>query len=281
MKLLGATLAIASVLVAASLAPARSQLFTVPDTAPAPEPTPGMTYHGGPIQPAVTVYEVFWGSGNISPTFQKNVAQFESDLNGGDYYAVLTQYTGSNGPIQNAVSYGGAWLDSSSPPGSVTMQAAGQEILKALAANASWSAGLGAQFFLFTPSGVEPSPGFCGSHGHVTGQLKKKTLDVVYAFIPSAKGSCTAPFDLPSPTGDVASDEAIKTMGHEGAEMMSDPTGDGWKGSAKDTEVADLCIGNFGMLGLIQNGANIVLNGHPYRVQELWSQKDAACLPNL
>jgi hypothetical protein len=109
----------------------------------------------------------------------------------------------------------------------------------------------------------------------------KKSVDVVYAYIPSATGECTTPFDLPSPTGDVASDEAIKTMGHEGAEMMSDPLGNGWKGSVKDTEVADLCIGNFGMVGLIANGANIVLNGHAYRVQELWSQQTEACAPNL
>ena len=256
--------------------------LTRPDVrTPSSEPTPGVTYHGGPIQPAVTAYTIFWGSAGISQTFQTNVEQFESDLGGGDYYSVLTQYTGTNGAIQNAVTYGGAYLDTSSPPSSVTMKQAGKEVLKALAANPSWSAGLGAQFFVYTPKGVVPSPSFCGSHSSTTLKSGKKSVDVVYAYIPSATGECTTPFDLPSPTGDVASDEAIKTMGHEGAEMMSDPLGNGWKGSVKDTEVADLCIGNFGMVGLIANGANIVLNGHAYRVQELWSQQTEACAPNL
>ena len=248
---------------------------------PSSEPTPGMTYHGGPIQPAVTAYTIFWGTANITQTFEKNVEQFESDLGGGDYFSVLTQYSGTNGSIQNAVTYGGAYLDSSTPPKSVTMKLAGEEVLKALSANPSWSAGLGAQFFVFTPKGVVPSPSFCGSHSSTTMKSGKKTVEVIFAYVPSATGLCTAPFDLPSPTGDVASDEAIKTMGHEGAEMMSDPLGNGWKGSVKDTEVADLCIGNFGMVGLMTSGANIVLNGHPYRVQELWSQQGDACAPNL
>jgi hypothetical protein len=250
--------------------------------APPPEPvaTPGVTYHGGPIQPGVTAYSIFWGN-SITGTFQQNVERFLSDLNGGDYLSVLTQYAGTNGSIRDAVRFGGAYLDSSAPPKAVSMKVAGQEVLKALAANPAWTAGLSAQFYVYTPAGILPSPSFCGSHSSLSETVNNKRVYVVYAYIPSATGPCTTPFDLPSPTGDVASDEAIKTMGHEGAEMMTDPIGNGWKGSVKDTEVADLCIGNFGMLGLMTSGANLTLNGHPYRVQELWSQSTGACAPNL
>jgi hypothetical protein len=252
-----------------------------PAFAPTPAPTPGMTFHGGPIQPGVTTYAIFWGSAKFTQTFEKNVEQFESDLNGGVYYAGLTQYTGSNGQVQNSVTYGGAYLDKANPPKSVSMKQAGAEVEKALSANPSWSAGLGAQFFVYTPAGVAPSPGFCGAHSSLQETLHDKSTYVVYAYIPFAKGSCATPFDLPSPTGDPASDDAIKTMGHEGAEMMTDPLGNAWKGSFENSEVADLCIGDFGMLGLMANGANITLNGHAYRVQELWSQQDQSCGPNL
>jgi hypothetical protein len=240
-----------------------------------------MTYHGGPIQPAVTAYTIFWGSAGITQTFQNNVEQFESDLGGGDYYSVLTQYTGTNGAIQNAVTYGGAYLDASSPPNSVTMKQAGEEVLKALAANSSWSAGLGAQFFVYTPKGVVPSPSFCGSHSSTTLKSGKKTLDVVYAYIPSATGDVHGALRPALAHRRRRLRRSDQDDGPRGRGDDERPARQRWKGSVKDTEVADLCIGNFGMVGLIANGANIVLNGHAYRVQELWSQQTEACAPNL
>jgi hypothetical protein len=83
----------------------------------------------------------------------------------------------------------------------------------------------------------------------------------------------------PRPNGSTA-DPALSTIGHELAETITDPDGDGWTNSARQ-EIADLCITTFGPAigGTGQRAYNESIAGGHYYLQELWSNASGSCQP--
>src|SRR5258708_9628175 len=82
-----------------------------------------------------------------------------------------------------------------------------------------------------------------------------------------------------SPSGNSAADSAINGISHEHQETMADPIGTGWYDSGGN-EIADKCLFTFGTpLGSTSTGQyNEVVNTSQYWLQEIWSQRAAACV---
>ena len=159
------------------------------------------------------------------------------------------------------------------------------EVTKAMTAN-GWSPNDGnSEFFVFTGQDVYSCAGqdcsyndYCSYHSFfeaVDGQ------NVIYADVPDPgnadAGTClaTAASGSTAPNGAAFADSAVNLVAHEGFEAVTDPMFNGWYYQDTDHEIADECVWTFGLLAT--DGSNIVLNGHRYLVQEMWSNRAGGC----
>jgi hypothetical protein len=69
-------------------------------------------------------------------------------------------------------------------------------------------------------------------------------------------------------------DQSIDSISHELMESVTDPLGNAWIDSGGN-EIADKCVDDFGSLNA--QGANVVWNTHPYRVQKEWDNQTRSC----
>jgi hypothetical protein len=77
-----------------------------------------------------------------------------------------------------------------------------------------------------------------------------------------------------SPNHDVHADTAINDVSHELSEMVTNPVFTAWYDSSLN-EVGDKCQSSFGTIA--PDGSNITLKGHPYLIQQTWSNATHAC----
>lgn len=179
------------------------------------------------------------------------------------------------------VTYNGTWFGADSDPRNTVL---GMIRDKALPNDPN-----GAYFVL--PNGVAPLHGFadpdsnnlfCGWHYWTTSGAIKYS----YTSYDTTPGRyCTndkyykgSGWDQPSPSdGDSALDYLISVVAHELAEIITDPTGQGWYNSAGPAsgENADLCNRNFGGDGIRYNQ---VINGTPYLIQTMWDNTLLKCV---
>src|SRR5438874_6468042 len=150
-------------------------------TTPAPNGTPPLVYHNGPVQHSSTAYVIFWSpSGkNLPIGYRETVMQYFRDVasdsyRAGNAYAADTQYydlTGSGGSkrwISYDVTYGGpSTVHDAPPPSGCTNSKLGdltptsacltdaqlQSEITSVVADRDWPRGLETEFFLFTPPG--------------------------------------------------------------------------------------------------------------------------------
>jgi hypothetical protein len=250
------------------------------------QPAITMAFHGGPVQVTTTAYLIWWlPSGQTLPSnYRQVVTNYFNDVGGSSLYDVLTVYSGSNGQITNSVTPGGAWTDTTAYPASIGYDAIVASVKRALAANPGWPPGLGSQFYVLTSQSA-PVAGnqFCAYHSF----FKEKKSDVIFAYIPDPVkvDGCQTPFNV-SPNDDLDVDSATTSINHEQAEMASDPLIDAWYSDSPDkyvkgSEIADVCIYDFG-IPLHANGANFVFaNGDQYVVQALFDKSAGICAPTL
>ena len=233
-----------------------------------------MTNHGGTVQHGQKVYTIFWSSStNSFPSgYQATINQFVQDLNGSTYYATATQYGDNLHNISPLVSFGGTWLDSSGSFGGAvpTTTAVINEVGAALAAN-SWAIDQNSFFLVYTPAGLTNGIGACGYHAN-SGLVPFGLIP-----FPTAAGSGTClSYSFPWPNGQVI-DSAISTSAHEIAETVTDPFGNAWSLlTPQYGEIGDLCVYQTGPRN--SSGADLILNGHGYLVQMLWSNAASGCV---
>ena len=275
-----------------------------------------VTYHGGWVMRTNTTYAIYWfppGStcGTSDPTcdtyisgvdrYFKDVAAASGSHN--NVYSVDTEYSDTTGPIAYQSTFGGAFIDETPfPPYNpstscadggypvcLTDQQIQTEIQKVIT-ELGWPDSESSLFSLMTPDSVTECETntdnqcvghpFCAYHGAFTGS---ESQPVVYTLEPfAATDGCAGNPVNPSPNGDDA-DPTVNLISHEMNEAITDPWGTGWY--AGDTpglgEIADLCAWNFGNpLGTAANGQayNEVINGHPYWLQQEWSNDTSQCL---
>jgi hypothetical protein len=266
-----------------------------------------MTFHGGTIMPTSTTYAIFWlptgthyepPSGNPATDaandtrYENLLIRYFNDVGGSDLYATTTQYTGSNGAITNNSTFGGSFVDTTAYPHAGTTadpitQADLQARVEAVRTAQGWPTGVNAVYFIFTgyqiqsitPDGSRSTTDYCAYHTWYDAGGGNR---VIWANMPDGRslndpgGSVCADFNV---NGDNYADVEISITSHEHLEAVTDPEptlsgstyGGGWYDDVDHFagENADKCAYNFGITNDI--GANIYMNGNPYRVQREWS----------
>lgn len=276
-------------------------------SAASPSGLGNLTYHGGPVMHSVTAYAIFWlpsgyqfDSPSVDPPYTNAsdslyeglVGRFLGDLSDTAYYSVLQQYPDSSGPAGLSTTFGGSWVDTSPYPNSegsvanplqdIDIQA---EVARAISLN-GWAPRDGNNtFVVFTGLDVYSCAGsqcsydeYCSYHsafGLADGQT------ATYAYVPDPGNSnsepclATAATGHPSPNGAAFADSAVNLVAHEEFEAISDPAFNGWYNGDLEHEVADQCLWKFGPLA--SDGSDVVVDGHPYLVQEMWSNSAGGC----
>jgi hypothetical protein len=253
---------------------------------PKKQPVISMSFHGGPVQLTTTDYLVWWmpAGATLPANYRRVVENYFNDSNGSVLYNVLTAYAGSNGQIQNSVSVGGEWTDTTAYPDPIAYADVALSVKRAIAANPGWNIGLGAQIYVLTGKNAPVSDSqYCAYHSYFSHAKTK----VVFAYIPDpgAVDGCQTPFNV-SPNRDLDVDSATTSINHEQAEMASDPLINAWYEDSSDpalngSEIADVCIYDFG-IPFRPDGANMVFaNGDEFVVQGLFDNARGICEPTL
>jgi hypothetical protein len=232
-----------------------------------------LMYGGDVVEVHNTNYVVFWGpTSAFSATYKSLVQRYFNDVAGSDIFHTTEQYYQDLGTQQNIVNdghLGGVWSDTSSyPDGDLTTADFGAEAAHAAAVN-GWTLGNGQNVFVYTaPGAVSEANGYCAYHSIET--VSGQPLQFAAMLHPTASdGFCVTPT---APSGDLEADSVVSVTSHEHWETVTDPTlGGGWTAADLD-EGSDQCNFIFGPTD--GAGADTYMNGHPYIVQEQWSNAD-------
>jgi serine protease len=253
-----------------------------------------MTYHGGPVSLAPTVYISWWGSqwnsgfstgGYTSAQAQTYATGFFGNVGGSSWHNIDTQYCqgvavgtvncGTSGQhITNpAGELAGTWVDTTSLPKRVSQSSIASAAVRLMNHFGGFNAN--AIYLVFTPSGHSMS-GFgtqwCAWHDNTSSGGHQVAYGYI-PYMPDAGGSCGMNFvnATNNSYGNGYFDGFSIVAGHEFMEAESDMTPStsiAWQGPGGGSdENADKCAWN-------QNGgtsANISLGGHNYAVQPIWS----------
>ncbi|MGZ6562135.1 MAG: hypothetical protein ACXVH1_21540 [Solirubrobacteraceae bacterium] len=278
---------------------------------PAPNSGNDLPAGSGPVMPSTTIYYVFWlptgqhyeSNAAGDTNYENLLVRWAKDLGSSQYHNLVTQYSGTNGAITNAVTYGGSWTDTAAYPHAGTTGDPLQdgdiqtEVTNAVAAN-GWTEDLNHIVAVFTANGIQEcqgssctfssSNGFCAYHDHFTDGGN----DAVYAFmgfdnfthvagktcVAGQTGGDTDPNRGVYPNGDVSADAEVNTLSHEVIEAETDPHPNAtWTGP--NGEIGDAC--NFNFAPRNDLGADVYINGHPYIVQQEWSNAAHTCAIDL
>lgn len=246
-----------------------------------------LQYNSGPVEAAGSKnFLIFWeptGS-SVASNYNATLGQFFGDIGGSSLYGVASQYyqtvNGANQNIANTASLGGTWTDTSAYPAGGTVQDSDiqAEVNKAIAAN-SWPTGIGDEYFVYLASGENECMGstcsfstYCAYHGNFT----SNGATVLYAAMPYAGtdlSGCGIQSGSGTPNG-ADTDAEISIASHELMETVTDPLLNAWY-DATGAEIGDKCAYTYGSTAA--NGSDIVINSHPYIVQEEFSNSALGC----
>ncbi|GCE15630.1 hypothetical protein [Tengunoibacter tsumagoiensis] len=235
-----------------------------------------LSYHGGAVEAGTTnTYAIFWEpTGNVSSTYHSLIERYFGDIGGSGLYNNNKQYKNSSGQYPSNTSFAGAWVDTSGYPESPLLDSDIQnEVSYAQSVN-GWSSSVNNIFFVFTEAGQDlcfdssysqcASNAFCAYHSYFGSNTIYAAMPYAYSF------SCNGGN---GPNGDQAADETINVTSHEQIEAATDPLLNAWYDSS-GSEIGDKCAWNFGN----SSGANITLNGNPYRLQKEWDNAKRGCV---
>jgi hypothetical protein len=154
----------------------------------------------------------------------------------------------------------------------------------------SLTPGLNTEFFVFTGANVAEcasfgctTTDFCAYHG----SFQSNGNAVLYAFMPNDNSISGCDETISTSPNQLAADREIIAASHEFVESLSDPRVNdaaAWNQIGSGAEIGDICVPwqSPSKLGSLNpDGSNVNLNGHPYVVQEEWSNDDAGCVLSL
>ena len=243
-----------------------------------------LVQHGGAVQHAPRTYAVFWGSswqaaGGALNSSGAIVDAYFRDVGSTSFENILTQYSDSGGRVNNSQSYGGYWIDGSTPPsdsscsGSATIQDASiqAEVNHAIAMNGWPSDTANAIYYVYTPDGYYVNNGsgscseqqFCAYHGYSTSSLAYAAMPY-----PIALNGCGVPS---YPNGNAQGDSLVSVTSHEQAEAITDPQLNAWYDGA-GYEIGDKCAWDF------SQGYTSLNNGGTFEIQTEYSNASHSCV---
>lgn len=276
---------------------------------------PKFYYHGGQVMHTSTTYLIFWQppGTHFSPlsdgNYQALIKRYLSDVGDSTLYHLLTQYWDSTGFIQNMAAFGGSVVDTHpfehclaigqhcTPTAATRADPLTRSDLEIAVQRAmmqqGWTNGADKLFLLYLPGGAQVCVAAaecsflvhnyveCAYHATTLGQQGIIAYGVI--FNPqTAADLCQreSASGRPAPNGDWTTDVAISLTSHEQFEAITDSQG-GWyfdnpiPGKPGINEIADGCEERYGQINA--DGSNVHLNGHPYLVQQEWSNQAGAC----
>ena len=284
--------------------PATGQTTAVPATythQPAPKSKPDLPRGTGAIIHSATTSLVFWQPTGQSldstpagdAAYKALQQRWVQDAGATAYSHLLTQYYDDAGHISDSISLGGTYVDTTAYPHAgtqadpLTDADIHAEVARAAKAK-GWAEDESHIIAVFTPRGVEecfdsstctdsPQNAFCAYHQH----FDDNGNDALYAYMyedDSAPGCDIG--NGTSPNNDEAADSEVSTLSHEVFEAITDPHPfDAWTfvDSAHNIadEIGDKCAYN--TTPQSDTGADVYLNGHPYIVQQEWSNAVHTC----
>jgi len=275
------------------------------------DPSSGaLIYHNGPVMTTSNTYAIFWipASGKLqngAPTslpyhYQQVVMSFLYRYPGHGIDNNNTQYfqqvSGGWNWIQNAGSFAGYYIDTSSypasdcndpdTPGNCLSDAQIQAEIQKVMSSQGWNSGMNNMFLLFTSSGEGSCAGstcaystYCAYHSY----FGNTSSPVIYGNEPyAAQGFCQAGT---SPNNDPAADAAASIASHEITEAITDPEFNAWFAS-NGAEIGDLCAWNYGVNTWDSGNANqswfthaTVFGGYGYyELQREYDNHTASCV---
>ncbi len=247
--------------------------------------TPALVDHFSPgynVLASPKVYAIFWGPpAGFPPDLESDVTSMLQALPGSSYLSIANQYLGG---AQIAMTYGGAFYDSSTPPNPPSQTDFDNEVCGIVAQNGIpqnlWPLPAGDPsdlFLLYTTTPPQESNGvplYCATHGAVSCQNGAYTV----AWMPGDVDATGCLWDSACSDGmSVETQSEIYMTAHELMESVTDPTLQSWWADdlygrpAKDgSEIGDLCIR--------QLPACVELQGAFWGLPEMWSNADGACV---
>ena len=264
--------------------PALAALDAVPagTTAPSSSNQFKLTYHGGPIETSSTSYAIYWlpAGAVMDPSYQPLIDRYLTDSAGSALYAMLTQYTGSNGQVGANSTFGGSVVDADAIPQPLTRADVRRELSKVLG-QFKLTPSVNDEVFLILPKGALPANGYCAYHGG----FSYKGGTIAIALIPYADApGCGEDYDFQTPNDDLVADGGVAAVSTAQVGMITDPLLNAWY-DVKNGEVGDLCFENFGT-GINSKGADLVIpvknnRVDSYEVPEAYSVAALGCAPSL
>lgn len=259
-----------------------------------------LVYHGGPVQHASTAYAIYWvpPGYSISSDYKSVTDQYFADVaadsgKSSNVYYSDTQYSDGAGKIPYQVAFGGSIVDTAAFPASGCSDTVSQTTaclsdaqiqaeVQRVASAQGWGNGSGKEFFMFTAKNV----GSCSDSSHCAfsyycayhSWVGSGSSETLYANMPYAD---TVPADCDAgqhPNGSDA-DATLNVTSHEHNETITDPNGNAWFDRA-GYENGDKCAWYFGsQIGSTSYGQyNQLINGHPYELQEEYSNATRSCV---
>lgn len=265
-----------------------------------PRGSGSLVYHGGPVQHGTTAYAIYWvPSGySISSDYSSVIDRYFTDVaadsgKSSNVYYSDTQYSDGAGKIQYQVAFGGSVVDTnpfpasgcSDPVSQTTVCLSDAQIqaeVQRVASAQGWGGGPAKEFFMFTAKNVGSCAGsnecafsyYCAYHSWI-GSGSSETL---YANMPYAD-TVPADCDATAHPNNSEADPTLNVTSHEQNETITDPNGNAWYDRA-GYENGDKCAWYFGSaIGSTSYGQyNQLINGHPYELQEEYSNARKACI---
>jgi hypothetical protein len=257
-----------------------------------------LLYNGGPVMHTNSVYAIYWvpsgysvqaGYQSTIDGFFQNVAA-DSTKPSNVYYSDTQYYDTTSGNIQYSSTFSGSIVDTDRFPANgcrdrytktCLSDAQLQSEISHVVSSQGLPAGLGTEYFLFTPKNVGSCSGsycaysyYCAYHSNIgTGSNAILYANMPYAaYVPRACGSGQ------SPNGNDA-DSTLNVTSHEHNETITDPLGTAWFDSSGN-ENGDKCAWNFGapLGGSAGTEYNQVIGSGHYYLQQEWSNQSSGCV---
>jgi len=275
-------------------------IFSPTDNLP---PGPGALLPGF-VMHTTKVFLIFWTPNNtITTGYESLLQRFVQDVGGTPYLNILTQYYDnsliSNNYIQNVVTFGGSYIDTSTAYNAYNSADLGtpasplqdsdiqSEVDHAISVN-SWPTGNGNLFAVFTEKGIESCDGsgnctplvpggneYCAYHNWYN--ILNNRIYANMPFVNSTGWDCNNTSGQPNSAIDGDADYEISTFSHEMSEAITDPypnatwTDGNCSGGVVCGEIGDKCAYNFHSGQTNADGSNLTLHGNPYNTQPEWS----------
>jgi hypothetical protein len=220
-----------------------------------------MTYHGGKIMPTADSQTIFWGPSWANSTFVGDkitgLDSWYTGFSNSNYSKTSDEYTGTNGQVGAATSYGGHNVDASTASGGGSTAAILAEVCKVVTSPDKSGNGYYA-VYVDLPRG---NAGYCAYHS--AGMCGTQLVQFAFFWNLDGDPGCD-PVD--TTTGHSQGLAALANVsGHELSEARTDPASPGAWYDSRGQENGDKCAWTFNVPSVS------FPNGTSWKIQGEWS----------